>query len=55
MLNELRELVRVKVNLFTPSKKPVGRASARDGRPRRVYDAPHTARLARRVSPDMAT
>lgn len=44
LLNELGELVRVKVNLFTPSRKPVGRAraSARDGRPRRVYDAPRT-------------
>lgn len=32
----------VKVNLFTPSKKPVGRSSTRDGRPRRVYDQPTT-------------
>lgn len=42
LLNELWELVRVKANLFTPSKKPVGRANTRDGRPRRVYDRPVT-------------
>ncbi len=33
LLNELWQLVSVKVNLFTPSKKPVGRSSTRDGRP----------------------
>ena len=42
LLNELWELVRVKANLFTPSKKPVARESTRDGRPRRVYDKPRT-------------
>ena len=42
LLNELWELVRIKANLFTPSKKPVGRACTRDGRPRRVYDEPRT-------------
>ena len=42
LLNELWELVRIKANLFTPSKKPVGRASTRDGRPKRVYDQPMT-------------
>lgn len=42
LLNELWELVRIKANLFTPSKKPVGRASTRDGRPKRVYDQPVT-------------
>ena len=42
LLNELWQLVSVKVNLFTPSKKPVGRSSTRDGRPRRVYDQPTT-------------
>ena len=42
LLNELWELVRIKANLFTPSKKPVGRSSTRDGRPRRVYDRPMT-------------
>ena len=42
LLNELWELVRVKANLFTPSKKPVERANTRDGRPRRVYDRPVT-------------
>lgn len=31
LLNELWELVRIKANLFTPSKKPVGRACTRDG------------------------
>ena len=34
--------MRIKANLFTPSKKPVGRASTRDGRPKRVYDQPVT-------------
>ncbi|OZG66127.1 integrase, partial [Bifidobacterium hapali] len=42
LLNELWELVRVKANLFTPSKKPIARESTRDGRPRRVYDRPRT-------------
>ena len=42
LLNELWELARVKVNLFTPSRKPVGGTSTRDGRPRRVYDALRT-------------
>ena len=42
LLNELWELVRIKTNLFTPSKKPVARESTRDGRPRRVYDRPRT-------------
>lgn len=28
------------MNLFTPSRKPVGRTSTRDGSPRRVYDQP---------------
>ena len=42
LLNELWELVSVKANLFTPSKKPVGRTSTRDGRPRRIYDEPAT-------------
>ncbi|KAB7791263.1 integrase catalytic domain-containing protein [Bifidobacterium leontopitheci] len=40
--DELWELVDVKANLSAPSKKPVGRSSTRDGRPRRVYDAPRT-------------
>ena len=30
------------MNLFTPSKKPIGRSCTRDGRPRRVYDRPAT-------------
>lgn len=42
LLNELWELVRVKANLFTPSRKPVARESTRDGRPRRIYDRPRT-------------
>ena len=42
LLNELWRLVSIKMNLFTPSKKPVGRSSTRDGRPRRVYDRPMT-------------
>ena len=40
--DKLWEIVSIKMNLFTPSKKPVGQASARDGRPRRVYDDPMT-------------
>lgn len=42
LLNELWELVRIKANLFTPSRKPVGRAGTRGGRPKRVYDQPVT-------------
>lgn len=42
LLNELWELVSIKMNLFTPSKKPIGRSCTRDGRPRRVYDRPAT-------------
>ena len=42
LLNEPWELVSIKMNLFTPSKKPIGRSSTRDGRPRRVYDRPAT-------------
>ena len=42
LLNELWRLVSVKADPFTPSKKPVGRSSTRDGRPRRVYDQPMT-------------
>ena len=34
--------MRIKANLSAPSKKPVGRSSTRDGRPRRVYDRPMT-------------
>ena len=33
LLNELWRLVSVKADLFTPSKKPVGRSGTRDGRP----------------------
>lgn len=40
LLNELWELVSIKMNLFTPSKKPIGRSCTRDGRPRRVYTGP---------------
>ena len=40
--DELWELVRVKANLLTPSKKPIARESTRNGRSRRVYDKPRT-------------
>ena len=62
--DELWELVRVKANLLTPSKKPIARDSRTRPKPvRRIHDiqnrletmaAPRTARLARRTGPDMA-
>lgn len=40
--DELWQLVSTNANLSAPSKKPMGRASTRDGRPRRIYDRPTT-------------
>ena len=55
LLNELWQLVSVKVNLFTPSKKPVGRSSTRDGRPparlRPAHDPMGETQTIRRAGP----
>lgn len=42
VLNRLWPLVNTRLNLFTPTKKPVGWTQDRAGRRRRVYDAPAT-------------
>lgn len=41
-LNELWELVEIKANLFTPSRKPHGWRTGRGDRPTRLYDEPRT-------------
>lgn len=42
LLNELWELVSLRLNIFTPTKKPTGYATTADGRRRRLYDKPAT-------------
>lgn len=42
LLNELWPLVSMRLNFFTPTKKPIGYATAADGRRRRLYDKPRT-------------
>lgn len=42
LLNELWPLVSLRLNFFTPTKKPIGYATAADGRRTRLYDAPAT-------------
>lgn len=42
LLNELWRLVSLKLNFFTPTKKPVGYSETKSGRRRRIYDAPAT-------------
>lgn len=42
LLGELWPLVSLRLNFFTPTKKPTGHATAADGRRRRVYDQPRT-------------
>lgn len=42
LLNELWELVSLRLNFFTPTKKPVGYATTADGRRKRLYDTPAT-------------
>ncbi|XPP26583.1 MAG: integrase catalytic domain-containing protein [Leucobacter sp.] len=42
LLNELWELVSLRLNFFTPTKKPTGYATIADGRRRRLYDKPAT-------------
>ena len=42
LLNELWPLVSLRMNFFTPTKKPTGHATAADGRRKRVYDQPRT-------------
>lgn len=42
LLNELWPLVSMRLNYFTPTKKPTGYATTADGRRKRLYDAPRT-------------
>ena len=41
-LNELWSLVSLRLNFFTPTKKPIGYSTGTDGRRRRIYDDPAT-------------
>lgn len=42
LLNELWPLVSMRLNFFTPTRKPISYTTRADGRRRRVYDAPKT-------------
>lgn len=42
LLNELWRFVSMRLNFFTPTKKPIGYATAANGRRTRRYDAPKT-------------
>ncbi|MFT4157963.1 MAG: hypothetical protein QM630_08585, partial [Microbacterium sp.] len=42
LLNELWRLVSLRLNFFTPTKKPTSYATTADGRRNRVYDKPRT-------------
>jgi hypothetical protein len=42
LLNQLWRLVSLRLNFFTPTKKPIAYATTSDGRRRRVYDKPRT-------------
>lgn len=42
LLNRLWKLVSLRLNFFTPTKKPVGYTTTADGRRKRIYDKPAT-------------
>ena len=42
LLGELWPLVSMRLNFFTPTKKPTGYATGTDGRRKRLYDKPKT-------------
>lgn len=42
LLNQLWRLVSLRLNFFTPTKKPTGYTTTADGRKKRVYDKPQT-------------
>lgn len=42
LLNQLWELVELRLNFFTPTRKPVGYASSKTGHRKRLYDKPKT-------------
>ncbi|MBK5238867.1 MAG: hypothetical protein JJE28_07135 [Actinomycetales bacterium] len=42
LLGELWPLVSMRLNFFTPTKKPTGYATSTDGRRKRLYDKPKT-------------
>jgi Integrase core domain len=42
LLNRLWRLVSLRLNFFTPTKKPIGYTTTTDGRKKRIYDKPAT-------------
>jgi len=42
LLNRLWRLVSLRLNFFTPTKKPIGYTTTADGRKKRIYDTPKT-------------
>jgi hypothetical protein len=42
LLNRLWRLVSLRLNFFTPTKKPIGYTTTADGRKKRIYDKPKT-------------
>lgn len=42
LLNQMWKLVSIRLNFFTPTKKPIAYQTTTDGRRRRVYDKPKT-------------
>lgn len=42
LLNQLWRLVSLRLNFFSPTKKPVGYTTTADGRRKRIYDTPRT-------------
>jgi hypothetical protein len=42
LLNRLWQLVSLRLNFFTPTKKPIGYSTTADGRKKRIYDKPAT-------------
>ncbi len=42
VLNQLWKLVSLKINFFTPTRKPIGWTQGQQGRRKRIYDAPAT-------------
>lgn len=42
LLNQLWRLVSLRLNFFTPTKKPIGYTTGADGRKKRIYDQPRT-------------
>src|SRR5699024_11356381 len=47
LLNELWQLVSLRLNFFIPTKRPIDYATTTDGRRKRIYDEPATPLTAR--------